>query len=63
MEDSKEIGIPDRITCLLINLYAGQGETVRTGRETTDWVKIGKRVQQGYTLSACLFNLYAEYNG
>ena len=56
MEDSKEMGIPDRITCLLINLYAGQGETVRTGRETTDWVKIGKEVHQGCMLSPCLFN-------
>ena len=49
------------LTCLLRNLYAGQEETVRTGHGTTDWFQIGKRVHQGYILSPCLFNLYAEY--
>ena len=53
--------IPDHVTCLLRNLYAGQGATVRTGHETTDWYKIGKGVCQDYILSPCLFNLYAEY--
>ena len=57
----KEIGIPDHKTCLLRNLYAGQEATVRTGQGTTDWLQIGKGVRQGYTLSPCLFNLYAEY--
>ena len=57
----KEMGIPDHLTCLLRNLYAGQEATVRTGHRTTDWFKIGKGVQQGYILSPCLFNLYAEY--
>ena len=57
----KEMGIPDHLTCLLINLYAGQEATVRTGRGTTDWFQIGKEVQQGCILSPCLFNLYAEY--
>ena len=57
----KEIGIPDHLTCLLRNLYAGQEATVRTGRRTTDWFKIGKGVRQGYVLSLCLFNLYAKY--
>ena len=57
----KEMGIPDHLTCLLRNLYAGQETTVRTGRETTDWFQIGKGVGQGCTLSPCLFNLYAEY--
>ena len=56
------MGIPDHLTCLLRNLYAGQEATVRTGHETTDWLKIGKGVHQGYILSPCLFNLYAEYN-
>ena len=56
----KEMGIPDRLTCLLRNLYAGQEATVRTGHETTDWFKIGKGVSQGCILSPCLFNLYAE---
>ena len=57
----KEMGIPDHLTCLLRNLYAGQEATVRTGHETMDWFKIGKRVYQGCILSPCLFNLYAEY--
>ena len=57
----KEIGIPDHLTCLLRNLYAGQEATVRTGHETTDWFQIGKGVCQGCILSPCLFNLYAEY--
>ena len=55
------MGIPDHLTCLLRNLYAGQEATVRTGYGTPDWFKIGKGVCQGYTLSPCLFNLYAEY--
>ena len=57
----REMGIPDRLTCLLRNLYAGQEATVRTGHGTTDWSQIGKRVCQGCILSPCLFNLYAEY--
>ena len=57
----KEMGIPDHLTCLLRNLYAGQEATVRTGHGTTDWFQIGKRVCQGYILSHCLFNLNAEY--
>ena len=57
----KEMGIPDHLTCLLKNLYAGQEATVRTGHGTTDWFQIGKRVRQGCILSPCLFNLYAEY--
>ena len=57
----KEMGIPDHLTCLLRNLYAGQEATVRIGRGTTDWFQIGKGVRQGCTLSSCLFNLYAEY--
>ena len=57
----KEMGIPDHLTCLLRNLYAGQETTVRTGHETTDWIQIGKGVRQGSILSSCLFNLYAEY--
>ena len=57
----KEIGIPDHLTCLLRNLYAGQEATVRTGHSTTDWFHIGKGVCQGCILSPCLFNLYAEY--
>jgi len=56
----KEMGIPDHLTCLLRNLYAGQEATVRTGHGTTDWFQIGKRVRQGCILSPCLFNLYAE---
>ena len=55
------MGIPDHLTCLLRNLYAGQVATVRTGHGTTDWFKIGKGVHQGCILSSCLFNLYAEY--
>ena len=58
---SKEMGIPDHLTCLLRNLYAGQEATVRTGHGTTDWFQIGKGVCQGSMLSPCLFNLYAEY--
>ena len=53
----KEIGIPDHLTCLLRNLYAGQEATVRTGHRTTDWFQIGKGVHQGCILSPCLFNL------
>ena len=55
------MGIPDHLTCLLGNLYADQEATVRTGHGTTDWFQIGKGVRQGYILSSCLFNLYAEY--
>ena len=55
------MGIPDHLTRLLRNLYAGQEATVRTGHGTTDWFQIGKRVCQGFILSLCLFNLYAEY--
>ena len=57
----KEMGIPDHLTCLLRNLYAGQEATVRTGCATTDWFQIGKGVHQGCILSPCLFNFYAEY--
>ena len=57
----QEMGIPDHLTCLLRNLYAGQEATVRTGHRTTDWFQIGKGVRQGCILSSCLFNLYAEY--
>ena len=57
----KGMGIPDHLTCLLRNLYAGQEATVRTGHGTTDWFQIGKGVCQGCILSPCLFNLYAEY--
>ena len=57
----KEMEIPDHLTCLLRNLYAGQEATVRTGHGTTDWFQIRKRVCQGCILSPCLFNLYAEY--
>ena len=57
----KEMGIPDHLTCLLRNLYAGQEATVRTGHGTTDWFQIGKGVRQGCIVSPCLFNLYAEY--
>ena len=56
----KEMGIPDHLTCLLRNLYAGQEATVRTEHGTTDWFQIGKRVRQGYILSPCFFNLYAN---
>ena len=55
------MGIPDHLTCLLINLLAGQEATVRTGHETTDWFQIGKGVRQGYILSPYLFKLYVEY--
>ena len=55
------MGIPDHLTCLLRNLYAGQEATVRTGHGTTDWFQIGKGVCQGCILSPCLFNLYAQY--
>ena len=57
----KEMRIPDHLTCLLRNLYAGQEATVRTGHGTTHWLHIGKGVRQGYILSPCLSNLYAEY--
>ena len=57
----KELGIPDHLTCLLRNLYAGQEATVRTGHGTTDWFQSGKGICQGCILSPCLFNLYAEY--
>ena len=57
----QEMGIPDHLTCLLRNLYAGQEATVRTGRGTTDWFQRGKGVRQGCILSPCLFNFYAEY--
>ena len=53
--------IPDYLTCLLRNLYAGQGATVRTGHRTTDWIQIGKGVCQVFILSTCLLNLYVEY--
>ena len=56
----KEMGIPDHLTYLLKNLYAEQEATVRTGHGTTDWLQIGKGIGQGYILSPCLFNLYAE---
>ena len=55
------MGIPDHLTCLLRNLYAGQEATVRTGHGATYWFQIGKGVRQGCILSSCLFNLYAEY--
>ena len=55
------MGIPDNLTCLLRNLYAGQEATVRTGHETTDWFQIGKGIHQGCILSPGLFNLYAEF--
>ena len=55
------MGIPDHLTCLLRNLYAGQEATVRTGHGTIDWFQIGKGVRQGCILSPCLFNLYAVY--
>ena len=57
----KEAGVPDHLTCLLRNLYAGQEATVRTGHRPTDWFQIGKGVHQGCILSPCLFKLYAEY--
>ena len=55
------MGIPEHLTCLLRNLYAGQEATVRTGHGTTDWFQIGKGVRQGCILSLCLFNFCAEY--
>ena len=55
------MGISDHLACLLRNLYAGQEATVRTGNGTTDWFQIGKGVRQGYILSPCLFNFYAEH--
>ena len=55
------MGIPDHLTCLLRNLYAGHEATVRTAHRTTDWFQIGKAVRQGCILSPCLFNFYAEY--
>ena len=57
----QEMRIPDHLTCLLRNLYAGHEETVRSGHETTDWFQIGTGKRQGCILSPCLFNLYAEY--
>ena len=57
----QEMGIPDHLTCLLRNLYAGQEATVRIGHGTTDWLQIGKGVRQGCILSPCLFNFYAEH--
>ena len=57
----KKMGIPDHLTCLLRNLYAGQETTVRSGHGTTDWFQIGKGVRQGCILSPCLFNFSAEY--
>ena len=56
-----EMGLPDHLTCLLRNLYAGQEATIRNGRGTTDWFQLGKRVCQGCILSPCLCNFYAEY--
>ena len=61
VKNLKEMGIPDHLTCLLRNLYAGQEATVRTGHGTTDWFQIGKGERQGCILSPCLFNFYAEY--
>ena len=57
----KEMGIPDHLTCLMRNMYAGQEATVRTGHGTTDWLQIRKGVHRGCIVSPCLFNLYAEY--
>ena len=57
----QEMEIPDHLTCLQRNLYAGQEATVRTGHGTTDWFQIGKGIRQGCILSLCLFNFYAEY--
>ena len=57
----KEMGLPDHLTCLLKNLYAGQEATFRTGHGTADWLQIGKGVHQGCISSPCVFNLYAEY--
>ena len=61
VDHNKQMGIPDHLTCLLRNLYAGQEATVRTGHGTTDWFQIGKGVCQGCIVSPCLFNVYAEY--
>ena len=58
---TQDMGIPDHLSCLLRNLYAGQEATVRTGHGITDWFQIGKGVHQGWLLLPCLFNLYAEY--
>ena len=60
-EIHKEMGIPDHLTCLLRNIYAGQEAPVRTGHRTMDWFKIGEGIYQGYILSPCLFNVHAEY--
>ena len=57
----QEMGVPDHLTYILRNLYAGQETVVRSGHGTTDWFRIGKGIQQGYILSPCLFNFYAEY--
>ena len=57
----REMGIPDHLSCILRNLYVGQEANVRTEHGTTDWFQIGKGVCQGYILSPCLFNLYADY--
>ena len=62
MKILKEVGIPDHLSCLLRNLYAGQEATVRTGHGTTDWFQIGRGVHQGCVLSPCLFNLYVRQN-
>ena len=61
VEILKEVGLPDNLTCLLRNLYAGQKAIVRPGHGTRDWFQIGKKVHHGCILSLCLFNLYAEY--
>ena len=61
VENSSKLGIPNHLTCLLRNLYAGQEATVRTRHGTTDWFQTGKGVYQGCILSPCFFNLYAEY--
>ena len=61
LENLQEMGMPNHLTCILINLYAAQEATVRTGHGTIDWFEIGKGACQGYILSLCLFNLYAEY--
>ena len=57
----KQVGLPDHLTCLLRNLYAGQEATVKIGHGTTDWFQIGKGVYQGSILSPCVFNFYAKY--